>query len=208
MEDNRKQLQCSACGSTNIKSAWTAESISVPSAEPETVSASEDTCLDCGMVGDFAGRNDAIIGAALKRAESRAVENNLQFLSSVGLTMAYTERALGLPQRTMMRWKTGEHSAAATALLQMIRTYPWLLQVAEHRYDRKYAQTTVLEQAAVVIHSALESIVGASPKEMGTSGARVTVIWYAHSQGMKVSPYVPQSDLVNTSSVGMLHAVG
>lgn len=186
----------------------TAESISVPSAESEIVSASEDTCLDCGMVGDFAGRNDAIIGAALKRAESRAVENNLQFLSSMGLTMAYMERALGLPQRTMMRWKTGEHSAASIALLQMVRTYPWLLQVAEHRFDRRYAQTAILEQAAVVIHSALGSTVGISHGTTGAIEGGVIVVWYSSGQGINGTPRVPQSDLVNTSSVGMLHAGG
>jgi hypothetical protein len=154
MEDNHEQLVCPACGSTNAKSGETAQSIAMPSTEPETVSIFEDTCLDCGMVGDFADRNEAIIEKALRRAESRAVEGNLRFLTSLGLSMAYMERALGLPQRTMIRWKAGEHSAASVALLQIIRTCPWLLQVAEHHFDDRFLQRTMIEQVANILYVA------------------------------------------------------
>lgn len=49
--------------------------------------------------------------------------------------IAHAERVLGLPARTIARWKTGHASASATALLRFIVTYPWLLEVAEDQFE-------------------------------------------------------------------------
>jgi hypothetical protein len=138
--------------------------------------------LKCGESGDFADKNDSLIEAAVERLNSRAVEEIVQFLASVGLTMAYIERALELPQRTIMRWKAGEHSAAAVALLRLLRTYPWLLKVAECGFEKKYSQVVVLEQAANVLHSAIGSAMGNATTHVvpsgSVSGVKVEAIRY------------------------------
>ena len=154
MENKPAQPQCPACGSHDIRSEPATRAINLPSGKTEQVPIYQDTCLSCGEVGDFSDRNDALIKAALKQAEVAAVENSIQFLSSLGLTMAYVERVLGLPQRTIMRWKAGEYSAAAIALLRIVRAYPWLLQVAENHFDERFSQKIVVEQAANILYIA------------------------------------------------------
>ncbi len=64
--------------------------------------------------------------------------------------MAYVERALDLPARTVARWKSGEHSASALALLRVVATYPWMLEVAEHRFDLSVADAKVVMAAGKV----------------------------------------------------------
>jgi transcriptional regulator with XRE-family HTH domain len=87
-----------------------------------------------------------------KPPEQAEVENSIQFLSSLGLTMAYVERVLGLPRRTIMRWQAGEYSAAAIALLRIVCAYPWLLQVAENHFDERMSRKIIIEQAANVLY--------------------------------------------------------
>jgi hypothetical protein len=150
MESRNEGLSCPVCGSTNIASKTINQLVGIPSTPQETASVFEDTCTDCGTRGDFGDRNDFIIEQSLKRSEELLIEGAIKHLSSLGISMAYMERALGLPQRAVMLWKKGEHSASVVALLQLIRTYPWLLKVAERGFDRRYAQTSVLEQAVDV----------------------------------------------------------
>lgn len=158
MESEKLRLKCPVCGSTDVASAMATDTIDVPFLNSETIAVFQDTCSKCGEVGDFSDRNDAIIEAALERLNSRSVEENLGFLSSLGLTMAYIERALELPQRTLMRWKAGEHSASAVALLRMVRAYPWILKVAERGFEEKYARFVVVEQAATYLYTSIETV--------------------------------------------------
>ena len=76
--------------------------------------------------------------------------NVLTELNSLGLSNTSMERTLGLPARTLARWKNEpslKPSAAALALMKIIRTFPWILAVADQRYDKKSAQAMVLQIA-------------------------------------------------------------
>lgn len=61
----------------------------------------------------------------------------IESLESKGLKLAYIERCLGLPQRTISRWKSGEESASGKALLQIIDNCPWILEIAKNHYNKK-----------------------------------------------------------------------
>ncbi len=71
----------------------------------------------------------------------------LEMLSDSGVTMAYLERALGLPARTAERWKAGESSAAALALLRTITSFPWILEVADGGFERQATDAAILVQS-------------------------------------------------------------
>jgi sensor c-di-GMP phosphodiesterase-like protein len=80
----------------------------------------------------------------------------INYLQEHDIKMAYLERALELPARTVNRWKTTDCSAAPLALLRIIRTYPWILEVADADYDESVSSSKLLEQAAKVLAIALE----------------------------------------------------
>jgi hypothetical protein len=89
-------------------------------------------------------------------------------------SMAFVERALELPQRTMMRWKKGQLSDAAIALLRIIGTYPWIMDVADAKYDSIYAQKRLtIEGAKAMFHLAEsaninQTIVASANPQSGT----------------------------------------
>jgi hypothetical protein len=73
----------------------------------------------------------------------------MEKLTSDGYSLAYMERALGLPRRTMTRWRAegSKISAPALALLKTIRTYPWILEVSENQFDHDIALEVFLRNA-------------------------------------------------------------
>lgn len=100
--------------------------------------------------------------------------------------MAYIERALRLPQRTLARWKTGECSAPAIALLRLVRTYPWLLAVADDSFNVLSARQTLIVEAGKALGEVIaESQTAVTPfAPMQGSGGWETVA--------KLTPVVAQ----------------
>ena len=48
-------------------------------------------------------------------------------LKSQNITGARVERILGLPKRTIPRWKRGQGTASGLALLRMVNKFPWMI---------------------------------------------------------------------------------
>ena len=132
-------VRCPFCGSEDIATAEEVASIVMPCAPPGQYLAVVNTCRDCGERGDFAKRNDVRIVAARKQLRRESASNILRGLSDHGITMAYIERAFDLPKRTLARWKAGKFSASATALLRTVKTYPWIVEVADEDYAESFA---------------------------------------------------------------------
>jgi transcriptional regulator with XRE-family HTH domain len=77
----------------------------------------------------------------------------LDELARQGLSMAYLERALSLSPRTIARWKNGELSASALALLRLVRCFPWLLKVARADFDNDKAHAELCSEALRVMRA-------------------------------------------------------
>lgn len=76
---------------------------------------------------------------------------SLQKLSEDGITERSIERALELPFGTIERWRVEGPPPEAVALLRVITTYPWMLDVAEHGFEKSIAYYTILERAARIV---------------------------------------------------------
>jgi len=113
------------------------------------------TCNSCGLCADFTGENDAVVKAAIEKSEAAAAESILRWFSENGVPAVHFERVLRLPMRTTQRWKSGEVSAAALALLRLTRTYPWLLDVADSNYDEHVAIGALIEAAGHAFRAGL-----------------------------------------------------
>lgn len=138
---------CPACGSLELRTKT--EKVTLPSIYGESVQYDErmDCCSICGECGDFEGENDSRIEEALTKSKKQMVNSMLDDLSKHGIKMTFLERVLGLPSRTVSRWKSGESSAASIALLRTIRLFPWILEVADARFDQNFADMKMLNEA-------------------------------------------------------------
>ncbi|MGJ0516008.1 MAG: hypothetical protein ACR65O_09725 [Methylomicrobium sp.] len=147
---------CPACGSDSIETTKSKHMIPVIYGNFASYDEILEKCLVCGESGDFSGVNDEQVDKALESAKKQSVINMLNFLSDKDIKMSYMERALELPARTVARWKGGDLSATTLALLRIIRTYPWILEVADAHYDESVAISRLVEEAAHAIQNVLK----------------------------------------------------
>ena len=153
---NPTVITCPACGSENLESLSETRCAIVPYGPPVGYSAAYHRCNECHEEGDFADENESALATAEKKAVDNSMCAMIDYLANSGVTMAHFERALSLPQRTVARWKAGASSAPAVALMRVVRTYPWMLEVADSNFDQDHARRVLLEQAAAVFHSVLK----------------------------------------------------
>lgn len=140
---------CPACGSENIYKTKKTINIKEPFAGEENIEIVENVCKTCGSKGDFFDQNEDTIENTIKGLKQRSVENILQYFIKNKRSLTSIERALEIPFRTLSKWKNKitKTSAAGIALLRFIRLFPWLLDVAENKYDPKKAEKIMLNQA-------------------------------------------------------------
>ena len=105
------------------------------------------------MSGDFLKTNDDIIQGVLDQLKERSAVSILSDFAKYGYNFSSLERALELPQRTLTKWKTtGKTSAAGLTLLRFLRLFPWLIEVAEKRFDYQEAQRTCINAALKTVN--------------------------------------------------------
>jgi hypothetical protein len=152
-------LKCPICESTSVDAAKSQRSIAAPLGPSISFEVETDTCASCGEVGDFGKHNDGAIRAAEQTSATASIGHLLNSLSQSGCSMAYMERALLLPPRTIARWKAGEYSAAGIVLLRMLATYPWLIEVADAKYSPRFASGKVVTEAGKILGGFVQSLV-------------------------------------------------
>ena len=170
------KLTCPACGSDDVTSATNVAELALPFSEAVRVEEVVNTCRVCGTEGDFLDQNQARVDEALRVATRESVRQMIDGLGNQGVTMAYFERALRLPQRTLARWKTGECTASAIAVLRLVSTYPWLLSVAEASFDFSCAQQKLVEAASQVLAGAASRRAQFTPMAPGQNISKVSQV--------------------------------
>ena len=142
-----QSLTCPVCGGSEIDTAFERTEFPIAFGEAASLDLIVNHCRACGESGDFLAANDQAIEDAVAAAECRLAAKNIEFLADNGHTMASCERALGLAPRTMMRWKSGKLSDAAASLLKILRTFPWLVNVARANFSREVADQELRQHA-------------------------------------------------------------
>ena len=153
-----EEIICPICESSGVEVSKHKRVYSLPYASPFSIDFEEDHCPTCGESGDFYKRNDGEFEKAEKAARLESINNMLEDLGRHGITMAYIERVLDLPKRTIARWKSGSDSATGVALLRMVRTCPWMLEIAKNRFSPSITAKVVLNQAGNFLASYVSDI--------------------------------------------------
>nr|WP_321261313.1 hypothetical protein [uncultured Sphaerochaeta sp.] len=142
-----QKQKCSYCGSEDVDIREDQVEVSEPFADVNTVTVKMVVCNTCGFAEDHES-NDCVLQDALAVCKQSSMVHTLTYLNAQGYTNASMERTLGLPARTLARWKNEDivPSAAALALMRFIRTFPWLLRVAEKEFDQEKAHEVFLSE--------------------------------------------------------------
>lgn len=144
------KIICPACGSSDsIEEIMETEEIKEPFVESKKIEVTNYRCLLCGAEGDFAGQSKKKYTQALTELKNKAVNRIIEDFDNNNISMASIERALELPQRTLTKWKNGLSSptAAGIALLKIIRTYPWILDVAQSNFNPLVSRNVFINNA-------------------------------------------------------------
>lgn len=140
--DNSEKLVCPVCGYDSLERIQQKHVLSEPFGGSKEISVDVFFCSACGSSGDFNNEHEKLFDQAQEILKQQSVQNILKDLAKVDINMAAIERVLDLPQRTLTKWKNGisKPSASAAALLKFIKLFPWLLEVADNKYDYDTAQ--------------------------------------------------------------------
>lgn len=184
---------CPLCGSNNVTPSEYIEEICEPSGGCMEVTLQRDTCNRCGTEGDFFDINESLIQQASHDLKAKAVQDILSNFSRNNVNFAGMERALGLPQRTFTKWKGGQTpSAGSVALLKFLDIFPWLLIVAEEKYDYATAQRVHVQDAMHKVVSHMEF------NEDVTIPNSLHIEFHLHQIGSKRTA-IPIQDLENSN---------
>lgn len=151
------EIQCPACGSRDIEVTRALRSYAAPYGPAKAYEIEIARCRTCDESGDFREANDRLIKKVVEDADKESVDALVGWLHGAGVSMAYLERALSLPPRTVARWKAGGCSASGLALLRIVRCFPWVLDVAAARFNESAAGVAVIKAAAEAFATATRS---------------------------------------------------
>jgi hypothetical protein len=140
---------CPVCGSDTVESDKKMHQLPIVYGYPAKYDETIYTCTTCGESGDFSGVNDEKIKKAIELAKKNSVVLIIESLAHENIKMSFIERALELPTRTLARWKSGD--------IRIIRTYPWILEVADEHFEKSIANSVLVRESAQALRIALKS---------------------------------------------------
>lgn len=147
---------CPSCGSKELATDTSKKLYPIVYGKPAEWAEIVYHCLACGESGDFSDDNDSLAEKAIELAKKQSVNIMLDSLVERGLKMTYLERAFELPPKTIARWKVGGSSASSIALIRIIRTFPWIIDVADAHFDPLIAKKKLIAGAAQVLGEEIE----------------------------------------------------
>lgn len=145
---NKELVTCPACGSNQTTRSEKESFADLTLGSKFSFSEVNYKCNSCGEEGDFLAETDKNYLAAQKEAQSNLLKQLVETMNNAGITMAMFERVFELPARTLTRWKNGDFSSSALALLRIVITYPWIIEVAENKFEKTYSKCAVITAAA------------------------------------------------------------
>lgn len=140
---------CPVCGSEEIIEKKKTISINEPFIGQDNIEVFENICYSCKSIGDFFNQNESLLEDKIKELKQKSVKRILEYFIEKKISMSSIERALEMPQRTLVKWKNNKSktSSAGIALIRFIRLFPWLLEVAENKYDFEMAQKIQIDDS-------------------------------------------------------------
>lgn len=143
-----EKIKCSYCGSSSFQKRKEEQFEYEPYGDKELFQEEIWICEKCGEELNYTLNFTDEYEKAQKRSEQSSIKNILDFFNKKNIKFKDIEDSLGLPVRTLSRWKSRlNYSAIGLTLLKIIRSYPWIIYVAARRFEKKYADAVFKESA-------------------------------------------------------------
>lgn len=145
MKINRNQ--CPACGSTEVVRYENKKFEQLTLGNKFSYDEIYYQCSSCSEEGDFLSETDKNYLSAQKNAQQEMINEIIDHFNQSNVSMAMLERIFELPARTLTRWKNGDFSSSGLALLRVLATFPWIINVADHKFNATYASSAIIKAA-------------------------------------------------------------
>ena len=142
---------CPSCGSNNINTSTADKQLAIPFNPPIPYKTIVNHCAECDETGDFFNENENTLTSILDQGKKSSMDLMIKTLTTNNYSMAYIERAFDLSPRTMMRWKRGEFSDSALALMRTVSIFPFVIDVVDSQFDISYAKKRLLMESAQLL---------------------------------------------------------
>ena len=141
------EIRCPACGSDKIELKKDTITLSEAYAGERTIEVNNYICSKCDFEGDIKNENDAVIEKAQELLRNQAHQNIVEYLLKGtedfhSVRLIDIERILGIPIGSLKN-----NDPIVLALLKFIRRFPWLLEIAEQKFDMKKTHTILMNNA-------------------------------------------------------------
>ena len=146
------QLQCPACGSMDLELQKEQIKLSQPYGGERYIEIENHQCKVCDFCGDIQNQNDSIIEVEIQNLRTHAyhvIVDHLENEPELKIRLIDIERILGLPFGSLGKNKPGQGSSdpLILALLSFIKRFPWLINVAEEKFDFKKSHDIFMNAA-------------------------------------------------------------
>lgn len=149
MKLNGKNIKCNYCGNDSFTTVIEKQTEYVPFGEIVEFEEKNLRCNKCGDEINYTLNYTEEYEKAQLISEQSSIKNILEFFNKKNIKLKDIEDSLGLPVRTLSRWKSRlNYSRIGLTLLRIIRSYPWIILVAARRFEKKAADE-VFKQAAM-----------------------------------------------------------
>ncbi len=168
---------CPKCGALMGDFCELQEKVMAPYGAMKNYVEQVSSCDECGYE-----INDDMDGSRYRALYEKSVTESipaiLDSLSQSGYSMVATERILELPFRTLSRWKaSGKPSSGGVALLRLLATLPWLLEVADNNYENTFAEELIMMEAAKIFDKKLyQNNISCHVEEISSGAGSVTMV--------------------------------
>lgn len=153
-------LKCPACGSTSIDEKTEKRKVQAPFGQEIEIEESIIYCHSCNDEYKMDDSDKKYVNALTQSTKS-SISSIIEYITNLGYSFTEIERSLDIPFRTFSRWKSTRDIAAPTVtLLRFLRTYPWLIEVADKKFNEVDAKTLLVLNAYKVLNNSFENYFG------------------------------------------------
>jgi len=196
-----KIKECPICGSENIE-AQEAKTLESSMLFDGTLVKYEDVHYSCPFCEEAFSDENA--EDTYKKAKNEAIKNNANiFLSRLKenfKSLSNIERVFQLPQRTTQRWKTEGVTSVTYSFLSLIGHFPWLVEIAESRFDR-HATVRILTREAEKISKEVLVEANFSFSKRVTASANCLYVNYQIDNSPAAPPSYSFEDVADTNLI-------
>jgi len=152
-----KKIECPSCGSEIQKTKTEERTIKIDTFQSFQVTSDEFVCEVCGYDGEEDEEaEDNKIELAKKESDQKTLAELINASTKDNLSATYIERAFKLPPRTLNRWRSQKGSATSLAFMKIIKSMSWIVDVADHGYEKKYIDSIIQEEAKKIVRRKME----------------------------------------------------